>query len=79
MKVIKLRNTSDNINWKKIYVTSKPIEADIVRGNLESEGITVVNFNKRDSSYTTFGDVELYVPEDEYDIALKLIEGVKYD
>jgi len=77
MKVIRMKH-DDEIRWKKVFATQKPIEAEIVSGSLETEGIKVVKFNKRDSSYTMFGDIELYVPEDEYELAMKLIEGIKY-
>jgi putative signal transducing protein len=78
MKVIKMNNSdSDEIKWKKVYTTQNPIDAEIVTGNLESEGIKVVPFNKRDSSYTVFGYIELLVPEDDYDRAMKLISGTQ--
>jgi len=78
MKVIKMNTNHDEIKWKKVFTTQKPIEAEIVAGNLESEGIKVVTFNKRDSSYTVFGYIELMVPEDEYERAKELIEGINY-
>ena len=46
-------------------------------GNLENEGIKVVTFNKRDTSYNIFGYVELMVPEEDYDRAKQLIEETK--
>jgi hypothetical protein len=75
MKVIKMNN-DDDISWKKVFTTQKPIEADIVAGSLENEGINVVKFNKRDSSYLAFGYIELYVPAPEYDMAVQLISGM---
>ena len=68
-------NNDDEIKWKKVYMTRTPIEAEIIAGNLESEGIKVVTFNKRDSSYLNFGYVELMVPEEDFERAKELIEG----
>ena len=76
MKVIKMKN-KDDIQWKKVFMTQKPIQAEIVAGNLENNGITVVTINKRDSSYTAFGWIELMVPEDEYEMAMQLITEAK--
>jgi len=69
----------DDSNWKSVFKTQNPVQADIVAGNLKNDGIEVVVINKRDSSYTVFGFVELYVPEDQYDLALKLISEAEYE
>jgi hypothetical protein len=76
MKVIKMHNNDFEVKWKKVYTTQKPIEADIVQGSLENDGIRVVQINKRDSSYTVFGEIELYVAEEEYDLAIRVISGI---
>jgi hypothetical protein len=74
MKIIKMHSAEEGeTKWKKVFTTHKPIEADIVQGSLETEGIRVVQINKRDSSYTVFGEIELFVAEDEYDAAMRLI------
>jgi hypothetical protein len=78
MKIIKMFN-DDEIKWKKVFTTSKPIQANIIEGSLQNDGIRVVKFNKRDSSYTSFGEVELYVPEEDYEMAVKLISGLDQD
>jgi hypothetical protein len=55
-----------NEKWVHIYTTPKAYEAEIIAGSLKSEGIPTVVMNKRDSSYSLFGHVEIYVhPEDE--------------
>ena len=62
-----------------VFKTQKPIQADIIAGNLKNNGIEAVTINKRDSSYTIFGFIEIYVPEADYEEALKLIEEADYE
>ncbi len=47
--------------------------AELLRQHLEEEDIYAVVLNKRDSSYVSFGSVELYVHESNRDEALKLM------
>ena len=75
MKVIKMNSKGeDHSDWKMVFKTQNPVQADIIAGNLENNGVNVVVINKRDSSYLVFGYIELYVHEDEFDMATKLIE-----
>ncbi|UIR55758.1 DUF2007 domain-containing protein [Sphingobacterium sp. SRCM116780] len=59
--------------WKKIKVYTNAIEAEIVKQMLEESGIPAIILNKQDSSYLTFGKIELYVNEQDEDQALNLI------
>jgi uncharacterized protein len=53
-------------DWVMVCTSFTVAEAEIVKGNLENEGIIAVVVNKKDSSYLSFGAVEVYVkPEDE--------------
>ena len=80
MKVIKMKTKKDgDPDWEMVFKTQNPVQADIVAGNLKNDGIEVVVINKRDSSYTMFGFVELYVPEDQSEIAKKLISEAQYE
>lgn|GEM_PF-161068 len=79
MKVIKMKVKEGDSNWELVFKTQNPVQADIVAGNLENDGLHVVTINKRDSSYTMFGFIELYVPEDEYETAIKLISEAQYE
>ena len=54
----------NNIKWVCIYKTNNKFEAEVMRGNLESANIPCVILNKQDSSYLSFGYVEVHVPED---------------
>ena len=80
MKVIKMKTKNEgDSDWEMVFKTQNPVQADIVAGNLKNDGIEVVVINKRDSSYTVFGFVELYVPEDQSEIAKKLISEAQYE
>lgn len=68
----------DDKNWSLVYTTSTPIEAEIVKQMLESNGIEAVVLNKHDSSYQTFGEAEVFVLAGSKVIALKLIKGLEF-
>ena len=48
-------------DWVKVFTTEKTFEAEFLKGILAENGIRGIILNKKDSSYMTFGDVELYV------------------
>jgi hypothetical protein len=48
--------------WTKIYTTSDPIKAELIKQLLEENGIEAVLLNKQDSSYL-FGEVQVLVLE----------------
>lgn len=53
-------------NQVRIFSTDNMPQAIIIRDSLALEGIKVTILNKKDSTYGTFGEIELYVqPEDE--------------
>ncbi|MBK7692150.1 MAG: DUF2007 domain-containing protein [Bacteroidetes bacterium] len=53
---------NEKINWVCVYKTSNLFEAEVVKGNIESAEIPCVIVNKQDSSYLSFGYVEVHVP-----------------
>jgi hypothetical protein len=55
---------SDKIKWICVYKSNNKFDAEVVKGNLESNEIPCVIINKQDSSYMAFGYVELHVPEE---------------
>jgi len=63
--------------WVKIYASPHTFEADIIVGNLESEGIEAVVVNKKSSSYTVFGEAEVHVHEIDAERALEIIKAGK--
>lgn len=48
-------------NWVKVYTTSDPVTAEIVKQGLIENDIAAIVMNKRDSSYLTFGVIEVLV------------------
>ncbi len=54
----------DKIKWTCIRKTSNKFEGEAMKGNIESAGIPCVILNKQDSSYLSFGYVEIHVPEE---------------
>ena len=61
-------------DWFKLYTTRDYTEANIIKGMLEENNIEVVILNKLDSSYLSFGEIELYVPTHLKDIAKQLLD-----
>lgn len=59
--------------WIKIYTTTAPNKAEIIKGMLEENGIHSVIINKQDSSYLIFGEAELYVNREDSVKAINLI------
>ncbi len=53
-------------NKKLVYSTTQDHMSVLIKGLLESEGVEVLILNQKDSAYTVFGQIELYVsPENE--------------
>ena len=48
-------------NWDKIFVSTNPDLVDLFIQLLKEQNIKSVAINKKDSSYTIFGNIELYV------------------
>jgi len=61
--------------WYKIYATRNYAEANIIKGMLEENNVNVLILNKLDSSYLSFGYIELWVPVHLKDIANQLLNN----
>ncbi len=57
-----------------ILSTTNPNEAEITKQMLEENNINVVLLNKQDSSYQMFGVIELFVTEEQLEIAKSLLK-----
>lgn len=53
----------EDVKWIRIHKTKDPFMAEIIAGSLHNEEIDNVVLNKRDSLYTLFGFMEIYVKE----------------
>ena len=60
-------------NWLKIYTHVDENRLHIVESVLKDYQIQVVRLNKKDSSYLNFGEIELYVHENDFEKALEII------
>ena len=61
-------------NWINIFSSANPIEVEIVKQMLKENNINAVVLNKQDSSYQMFGIIELFVTEDQLEIAKSLLK-----
>jgi len=62
-------------NWQKVFESSTPIRAEIVKGVLEEKGITAVIINKKDPVYKIHGNIEVMVLKEEAQKALNIVEN----
>lgn len=60
-------------NWVKIYKSSNFYQSEIVKQMLLQHYIEAVLMNKQDSSYLNFGDVEVYVHQEDFNHAIELL------
>ncbi len=60
-------------DWEKVYSTNKPHLLEIVKTVLEKHDIKIATIDKRDSTYITIGEIELYVQQSDVVLAQFLI------
>jgi hypothetical protein len=60
--------------WVKIYSSTLPHKVNIVKAFLEDNHIKSFDIDKKDSSYTFIGEIELYVQQPDAVLARFLIE-----
>jgi len=67
-------------DWALVYTTFNRIDAEMLRENLESAGISATILSQKDSSFPTPGDlstIKLFVKKAEVSDALEFIQTVK--
>lgn len=57
-----------------LYTTNSPVDAEGIATLLASEGIEAFPIDKKDSAYI-FGEIELYVNQNELQRAIELLES----
>ena len=72
--ILKLKTKKMKKNWIKVYSSSNPINAEIIKQMLEEHNINAVEMNQQDSSYNMFGNIQIYVQQEFSVKAKKLIE-----
>jgi hypothetical protein len=63
--------------WKLVYFTGEDYRGYIAKELLEENGIQAVVLNRKDSTYTTFGDIEIYVSEKDEEEATRILKQLK--
>ena len=66
----------DNIKWIKIYSTNQVHQPEIIKSILEGASIPCTTLDKKDSSYI-FGEIEIYVPEQNVEEAINILKANK--
>lgn len=61
--------------WTTVYLSKNDALVHIVKLKLETEGIPVMIFNQRDSSYNSFGDIYVQVQNENVKKANELLEN----
>jgi hypothetical protein len=62
-------------DWVIVRTVKNEFEAELIRGMLQENDIDSVIINQRDSSYTVFGDISIYVHKDNYEQAGVLVNA----
>jgi hypothetical protein len=63
--------------WIQIFMTGQDFKAQMAKDLLEENGIEALILNHKDSTFTTFGDIEVYVREEVEEKALDIIKNLK--
>jgi hypothetical protein len=64
--------------WLNIFTTAEDYQAEIARDLLESANIEAVVLNQKDSSYQVFGNLEVYVKEENEQAAIEILKDLKH-
>lgn len=64
-------------NWISVLSTPQPWQAEIAKQILVENGIEAVVVNRRDSSYTVFGEVEVYVVKEDVEKSKELLKNIE--
>jgi len=60
-------------NWVKIFASSNFYQSEMVKQALSVQNIETVLMNKQDSSHRSFGDIEVYVHQNDFSNAIEVI------
>jgi hypothetical protein len=58
-------------NWIKIFTSTNFYQAEMVKQMLIENQIDTVLLNKQDSSHRTFGDIEVYIHQQDFSNAIE--------
>jgi transcription antitermination factor NusA-like protein len=60
-------------DWVKIFTSTNYYQSEIIKQMLMEHQITSVLINKQDSSHRTFGNIEVYIHQDDFSKAIEII------
>lgn len=60
-------------NWVRIFKTFNYYQAEMVKQVLTENEIDSVLLNKQDSSHRTFGDIEVYIHQQDFSNAIEIM------
>ena len=60
-------------DWVKIYTSTNYYQAEIIKQVLTEHQVVSVLINKQDSSHRTFGNIEVYIHQEDFSKAIELI------
>ena len=61
-------------DWELVYTSALPHRVEIVLEVLKDQDIEAVKLDKRDSSYTMLGEIEVYTKKEDAILAKIIIE-----
>lgn len=64
-------------NWVSIYTTDQAWQAEIAKQILSENGIEAVVINKKDSSLVSFGEVEVFVSQEDSEKSKELLKNIE--
>jgi hypothetical protein len=60
-------------NWIRIFTSADFYRSEIVKQVLTEHQIETVLINKQDSSHRSFGDIEVYIHQENFSNAIEII------
>ncbi|HEK19402.1 MULTISPECIES: DUF2007 domain-containing protein [unclassified Mucilaginibacter] len=60
-------------NWVKVFTSSNYYQSEIVKQMLTGNHINAVLLNRQASSHQNFGEVEVYVHQDNFSRAIEMM------
>jgi len=60
-------------NWVRIFTSTNYYQSEIVKQMLAENQITSVLLNKQDSSHRNFGNIDVYIHQEDFSRAIEII------
>ena len=60
-------------NWVKIFTSADYYKSEMIKQALAGHHIDTVILNNQDSSHRTFGDIEVYIHQEDFSNAIEVL------